>query len=288
MRWSIVAAWMLPAVALAQSMTITVDQTSKVVTNNCEQTFTVNWSMTTPGTVCLGPNLWITSASSCSGEAPSGSVIGLSGPGPQDRTGTITTPRLRDFPVFRQGTDGGISCPSATKQDFLVCGAFKYQNIGLGGCDIPVHAASPPAIQYRGVPPTPPTLDSLTPQDGALVANVSVDADTTLIHLYARRAGTNDEFVERKSFTPNVGSGKIDGLENGVVYEVYAVAEDQATNRSVPSNILQAAPVASNGFFRTYRADGGAESGGCGPGAAGAIFFPLLFGVFILLKRRHP
>jgi hypothetical protein len=285
MRWSILAAAMLPAIAGAQQMTITLNGTSnnKVVSNNCDEAFTVNWAATFTGIPCQAPTLWITSSASCA-DTPTGSDVPLTpAPASSDRSGALTTKKIRE--LLANNADGGVTCPATVKVDFLVCGTFKYNSFSCGSGDILVKA-SPPTIEYKGTPPAIPTLSEPVAQDGALTVSVSFDSDTIFVHFYVRQVGTSD-FTERAKISSNVTSARIEGLENGTTYEIVARAEDQAGNFSDYSQPVQGTPVRTNGFFRAYRADGGADTGGCGPGAPGAIFFPLLVSVLILLKRKR-
>lgn len=87
---------------------------------------------------------------------------------------------------------------------------------------------------------------------------------------------------------PGAGANdvRLEGLENGVVYAVYVTAYSTADNPSDPIFAGTAAAAEVNDFWETYRAAGGREQGGCGPGAAGPLALLGAVSLLALLRRR--
>jgi hypothetical protein len=82
----------------------------------------------------------------------------------------------------------------------------------------------------------------------------------------------------------------VSGLTNGTLYDVRIYGEDAAGNFTDPSDVVQATPVASEGFYKTYRREGGADRGGCGDIGGGGMDWRLALlglGILPLLRRRR-
>ncbi len=290
MRSLFAAAYILAisSAALAQTITIQIDGLSKITLSprDCDSTHTVNWTMTATGQLCSAAKFWIT-RTNCGNDAAGDDIVLTPSPSQTDRSGQFTTPPLRNFPAFVQ-TDGGFACGAAVNQTHLVCGAVRVPStFQCGSSDNFVTASSPGTIDYRGIPPAAPTITDLSPQDSALTVHVSTTSDVVTVHVQIRVAGSGN-FNEVASFSTSVNNSvKIGNLQNGVAYEVQAIGEDAAGNQSDPSNIAQATPVASEGFFEEYRRLGGKETGGCGGALPGVISVPLAFGGYRLLRRKR-
>lgn len=73
----------------------------------------------------------------------------------------------------------------------------------------------------------------------------------------------------------------IEGLRNGVTYEVAVRAIDENGNESAPSALLQGTPLRTVGFWDLYKEAGGEEEGGCnaagGPAWLGLMAAGLFF-----------
>src|SRR5262249_60946812 len=94
---------------------------------------------------------------------------------------------------------------------------------------------------------------SVNALDGALKVNVSASpTDVALIHVEMRQAGVGD-FGEVATFSPAQGNAKISNLQNGTPYEVRAYDDDGVGNFSDRTAVRTATPVASDGFYETYR-----------------------------------
>lgn len=273
--------------ASAQTLSLSLDQGQQTVVvspRDCNIQHTISWSADTYSNWCTGLQIWVTT-STC-GDAP------VTGDFVFNTTFQATSRDLqlfvRDLPIFGQA-DAGSTCGSAINQVHRVCAAAKYPStLGCTVSSVFVHASTTPTIEYRGVPPAVPSDLQVAPQDGALSVRANASSDTLSVHMQLRIAGTGD-FVEAGQFLVSAGGGKIDGLVNGTTYDVRVYGEDAAQNRSDFSVSVQGTPVASEGFYGTYRRNGGSEMGGCGDVGGGGIDWRLVLGVGILplLRRRR-
>src|SRR5262249_62405145 len=84
---------------------------------------------------------------------------------------------------------------------------------------------------------------------------------------YARQFddGGVDPFTRIENINANSGSGRvtINNLVNENTYRVRGYALDEVNNISQPSATQTAIPEAADGFWSTYKKDGGEETGGC-------------------------
>jgi hypothetical protein len=140
--------------------------------------------------------------------------------------------------------------------------------------------------------PRPPTLTSVTGGERAL--NVEWDADApgpgesyavvtrTDSPLDPEWAGTT---VVRVSPRATANDLRVEGLTNGAVYTVEALAFNDADNPSDPSNATTAVPVNVIDFWEGYERAQGRDQGGCGTRGAG-VFALLGVGALVALRRR--
>lgn len=296
-RRLVVCLLLAPGLCLAQTLPISIS--GGVVVNgvnrfgpiHCGTTFSVSWGIPTPAqltTVCAIPEFWIT-ASTC-GDHPASGDLTLVPTQPlttSSRSGTFNSVSVTDLPIF-QGADGGGACGVYSASTTLyVCGSVKYNN-SLSGCgfsDFFVHGSNPP-LQYRGSAPSGPSSFDVTGLDSALKVNASASSDVSLIHVEIRQSGVGD-FGEAGSFSPDQGSVKISGLQNGTAYDVRVYDDDGVGNYSARTDPITATPIASDGFYQTYRRLGGTDTGGCAGALPGALILPLVFGVYRLLRRKR-
>lgn len=295
---------LLPRLALAQAtMPITinggtvVNSVTRVGPNDCNSSLTILWGIPTPAVspvnYCNPPIFWITSGN-CPSDA-SGPASGDLQLNPQtpisvsDRSATFNPVPVSSLPL--QTADGGGGCGNlAANVTLNVCALAKYSSSTFFPCgsssDVVVHATNSPTIQYRGLAPTAPTLNSVVPQDGAVVVNVSASTDANLVHVELRPLGQGD-FTEVATFTPDKTSFRVSGLQNGTTYEVRVFVDDGVGNNSLPSATLTATPVASDGLLQNYRRDGGTETGGCGSALPVGLGIPLVLGGYRWLRRKR-
>jgi len=97
-------------------------------------------------------------------------------------------------------------------------------------------------------------------------------AETTYYRIQARTDDPRDPhpFHNEGDFTDE--SGRIDGLVEGVTYQVTVTAFSAADNASEPSDPpASGTPIPVSDFWEHYEESGGQEQGGCASGPAGAI-----------------
>lgn len=291
MRYShpIALALILSSSASAQTIQVLIDGSNRAVVSarQCDTKRLISWTASVFSGWCPDNlQIWVTT-----GEC--GDVPG-SGDTPVFNTSFSATDRtfqllVSDLPIFHQA-DAGFMCGDTTiNQVHKICASAKFG--GTFGCTNPsvVRGNNPPTIEYRGKPPRAPTITNLVEQDGALTVEVSTSSEVIIVHVQVRAAGAAD-FVNALDFNASAGKGKVDGLTNGTLYDVRVVGEDAAGNLSDPSDIAQGTPVASDGFYKLYRREGGADLGGCGDVAGGAVDWRLLLlalGILPLLRRKR-
>ena len=258
---------------------------------NCGQVFVVQWGIPTPAQItqtCSIPEFWIT-AGICGDHPATGDVVLIPNT-PLDltsRSGVFNAVGVNDLPIFNTA-DGGGACGSYTANATLyVCGSVQIPSTSIGcGTNVFLHASNPP-MQYRGLPPPGPTSFDVASLDSALKVNVSASlTDVAIIHVEMRQAGVGD-FAEVATFSPAVGNAKISNLQNGTAYEVRAYDDDGVGNFSAYTDVITATPVASDGFYETYRRLGGEDTGGCGSALPAALGLPLVVGLYRLLRRKR-
>ncbi len=285
--FSIAFALILSGTASAQQITLLIDNSTSVVVSprDCNTTRQITWTASTYIGWCQDLRVWVTTGD-CGDDSVSGDFIVGSAPF-STATRSFSLP-VTSLPIFRQ-TDGGVACGAAVNQVHRICASAKFRD-AFGGCPTSfVRASPPPTIEYRGLAPAAPTITDVLPQDGALTVQTSTSSDILNVHIQIRVAGTAD-FVEAGTFYASAGKGKVSGLTNGTLYDVRVYGEDAAGNFTDPSDIWQATPVASEGFYKTYRREGGADLGGCGDVGGGGMDWRLALlglGILPLLRRRR-
>jgi hypothetical protein len=131
---------------------------------------------------------------------------------------------------------------------------------------------SPPAPVLQSVSPDDSSLHVSAAQGaGSADGGASGSVDTFTITAVNHDAPSETHTTDKISTTGSTLTGRIDGLTNGVLYDVTVTAFSRGGNASLPSNPLQGTPVPVNDFFRSYRNAGGQETGGCAAGAAGML-----------------
>lgn len=290
---SLVVAFVLlsPAVAFSQAaLTIQfADAAAEKVVNaeDCGELLRLTWN--TQATACTPGGelrLWATTGE-CEDEKAAGDVefpsVSVQDVNTQ-RTGFFDV-EVGELPGF-QGADAGRACGApGFELTHRICGALKVAS--FAACDTVVRVSAPPTIVYDSLAPAAPVIDEIAALDGALQVSVSVGTDVREVHLETAPEGSQ-EFQRRVSFSSDLGSARIEGLENGVTVQVRAIAEDAAENLSAPSEVRTGTPVESRGFFSSYVEGGGSEQGGCSA-AGGSVLVAaavvLLAGV--ALRRRR-
>ena len=249
-------------------------------TNDCNSNARITF--TVPNGACQNTaGIFVTTNTSCASTPGSSDVqVALN---PDGVSGNI---RVSNLATFQSGDAGTLSCPQPVKSLNKVCGTYRTSTGAFGDCS-QSNSGGFATIYYKGLPPDPPTLDSVTPLDTQITVSASTsESDVIAIHVELAVSDGGQFFVERAVFTPFVGSAKISGLINGVTYDVRARAEDQVPQFSNYTDIVEVTPVETQGFWGTYLASGGADRGGCG-GLAAIVFAWSIPGIALVLLTRR-
>lgn len=275
---------LLPALALAQTttgLTLQVQgQSSQTVSgDDCDVTTQLTWTVGATGLACSDLVIWA-STSNCDNEPGDGDfeIADISQATlASQNTGTETL-TISDLPI--SNGDGG-SCGSEVEVTVNLCAALTFGNLTLGcgfGDSSPTRASPQATIEYDAVAPDAPTLNAVDGFDHAVRVAISVPSDATRVVVQFRPEGT-ETWLPGGDVSSAEGGLTIDGLDNGVTYEVRANASDAAGNTSAFSEIKSGTPQETAGFWAAYKGSGGDEMGGCAAGGAGG----LLAGVAVLL-----
>ncbi len=140
--------------------------------------------------------------------------------------------------------------------------------------------------------PPAPIVDTPTAGDTALNVSWSAGAGSTANNTlgssasYEVVATSQTDPTDRHTRTvTSATSARVEGLKNGVTYDVIVYAFSPGGNQSAASTPVSGTPIAILDFWRLYQADGGRERGGCGsgPGSLAA----LLALIPLALRRRR-
>jgi hypothetical protein len=162
----------------------------------------------------------------------------------------------------------GYTCSETLTRTIYVCVHF-----------FPLNQSTPSAsatgqLQLDLKAPAKPINVAVTPGEEALrVAwdeGTGGQADTSYYRIRAQSADARDTSAHESGKTTST-SGRIEGLVEGVEYQVTVIAFSDADNESEPSAAVPGTPVPVEDFFEHYGASGGQEQGGCASGPAGAL-----------------
>lgn len=136
--------------------------------------------------------------------------------------------------------------------------------------------------------PATPINVGVTPGENALNVRWDDGPDgderTYEYQVQATPAGTTDtRYSARQTGT----SLRLDGLTNGVAYDVQVLAYTEAGNPSDPSAAVSGTPQLVSDFWEQYQGRGGTDAGGCGTGGTGALAM-LGAAALAALRRRKP
>lgn len=289
MRFLFVGLLLTASTALGQTVTfsgsVISDNQIVVSRDNCTTNRSVTW--TRAGNFCDSIFLWVSGTDeACSGE-----------PGADDlllntlsATDTSTTGTTKAFSASQVLARSSTTCEAqTTEKRFRICATTKKANSnGTSGCESTATSVGTPVITFilDPEPPQVPSVPTATGLDGALSVRVTPPSDATTMRVQVQAlgaggdadAGTDpgggvapvgDAILSAEQATDNPVF-RVEGLQNGVTYEVRALAIDRAGNSSGLSEAAQGTPIASSGFFGAYVGAGGDETGGCGA-AGGSI-----------------
>lgn len=285
---SVVALLAATAASAQTAITLTLEgQTDPTVPlvkagNSCADTVRVTYAVPAFGaSVCDDLQIWATTGT-CGERAGTGDHL----------IAEISEAELFQAP---QGTESFLvsdlpnftaeqGCPAAdVEQTVLVCASLKVFN-SLSECNVVVDAQEEPEIIYDSRAPGAPTIQEITPLDGALSVRVAFPEDAQSMFLEYSTSGTG--FTRVGPFNTDIGT--IQSLENDTEYIVRAIAVDDAGNESAVSAELRGTPVLTRGFFGRYRDAGGLENGGCSSAGGGLSLLGavIALGAGALRRRR--
>jgi hypothetical protein len=195
-------------------------------------------------------------------------------------------------------SDGGSVCNDSTinNQLYAVCAGYHWAAPGqctstVNGAVQTVHPPTQITITFDSAGPLAPSV-SATPGDTTVTVSADDTADTSTsnpvisMEVFFRATpvdgGTVDPWTDDGPISGNQGSLTVSGLADGQSYDFAANATDQAGNTGPLSSVARATPIATDGFFGLYLAEGGHEKGGC---AAATGLAPWL--AIALLRRRR-
>lgn len=295
MRFLFVGLLLFASTALGQTLSLTVDNitdTAKVIGLNgedCGDTLQVRWTFT-GGVACEAMQLWVTTSGSCKDEPVTGDLELQS-----VAAGSVNTPgnlfreiQVDKLPIFT-ATDGGAgTCSTAqVEQTMRVCASTKVVSSFTQQCETIVKVTSPVLVRFDTQPPPKPTITAVTSRDSALGVTVSAEEDSTVVvtATLPDADGGTGTVVATDETTAVEGLANLEGLENGVTYQVNARATDVAGN-STDSDPSEGTPVKSNGFYEAYVGAGGQEKGGCSAAGGGLAGGAVLAALGFWLSRR--
>jgi len=146
------------------------------------------------------------------------------------------------------------------------------------------------ALKLSVLAPGAPVLDSVVPGDGRLhVRWTEPSSSDAEVDHYKIQATNPADTGEAPHVSGELGttSGEIDGLTNGVIYDVVVFAYTESDNQSEASNMMTGTPQPVDDSWDHYQDAGGQERGGCATGAAGALALLGAAGV-LAMRRRKP
>jgi len=262
----------------------------------CADTRTVTWTRT--GTLpCSALVFWLSSDSNCSGDPGDGDLVLDAEEVPQGNTTTLSgTIELKMSDAL--AATPNLSCDTqAANKSYKLCASTEKQD-SLLACDDTVSNIGTPTITFTldPVAPLAPALPTVTGLDSALSVSVTVPGDTSQMKVQVVElvqggddGGTvtaGEEKVSKTQTTDNTVF-RMEGLENGKLYGVFAYAIDKAGNQSLASPLATGEPIPSDGFFAAYREAGGQETGGCGAGGGGLALGAVVAALgFWMMSRR--
>ncbi|MDC0714943.1 hypothetical protein POL68_41225 [Stigmatella sp. ncwal1] len=269
------------------TLTLPNNETSiRVGREPCDRTQSATYTYTSTTTVvCSDLRIWLVQGSSCSDE-PTGTykmVKQISqGDVVNQPTGSIS------FTVSQlPGFTGSVSCPAADREDtYRLCASIKLPGGSFGSeCGSGSFQRDDVEVVYDAKPPVAPTLSQVIALDSALSVIVTSPDDAEFVRVSVTREGKEIKNVQKAAEQTAI---RVEGLENGVTYQVSARAVDEASNESVSSEVKNGTPVPTRGFLDRYDEAGGQEMGGCGA-AGGGVVGSLVLAVlgFWLSSRRN-
>ncbi|MBK7861722.1 MAG: fibronectin type III domain-containing protein [Archangiaceae bacterium] len=281
---------LVPLLAAGQLGVVTLDinQASEISigADDCGTSKTGTWTVAFTGYACSSLSLWVTQGD-CGDAIATGDLkiadiaqSAINANRSQSSTVSIAIDKLPAFAAA--AADGGAVCGSAgVEVDHKFCAAVSVYTDLTCFTKSTVRATTPVTIHYDTKAPGAPSV-SAEALDSAAAVTVSYDSDTESLDVQARIQGEEEFVTLGQLASPNTNK-TIDGLENGVTYEVQAIAYDSVGNASEASAIATVTPRKSSGFWESCVA-AGCNNGGCSttPAALGLATLAAM----LLLRRR--
>lgn len=260
--------------------------------SSCGGQTTLNWTvLPSQQQVCSASMALFVAETTCPDTGPATGDYDL-GSAPLTQTGTSSGTRTIDFarlPGFTGSTDGGAVCGSAVQRSWKVCAVFEQANgFGINPCGTKTFVKKDARLSYDGLAPNAPTLTTAEGVERGIQLSATLPDDAKTVRFGSRIAGTGTAFTfstEVVVETATVGA-RITGLQNGLTYEVTAVAADEAGNSSGESNVLEATPTETLGFWDAYKKSGGTEQGGCSSAPGLVATAAIGFALWVSRRRR--
>jgi hypothetical protein len=289
-----------PAVALAQSQTLTIAESSNqdnaINLAECSgarnDNLTLTWTTSgfTTGTTTGTYEVVASDTAGCLDSDPNTKSIDTI---PATAANGSYPPSGKTINVAAQLVAMGIKCDSTAPANLIFCARYR-----AAGGTTAVTSTAEGSIQLDVIAPAAPNATRADPSDSGLIVNWgsgsgSVDAGVggspTSFKVYCSpgTAGTPATGSIANECGTVTGAGttqaRVGGLQNGTTYDVQVTALTIGGNESGRSNTIQGTPVQVDDFWRGYRGAGGREQGGCGTGAAGLV--ALLAAAPLALRR---
>ncbi|WNG45820.1 hypothetical protein F0U60_18155 [Archangium minus] len=278
-----------------QIQTLNGADTLSVGPNQCGSTVPFNWTIGFTPCVTGSLDMWITVDSSCkeSADEQTGETLELESISyttitNQGGQGQSSFP-VSDLPIFTEADSdgGGVGCGARgiSKTMRLCAAAPQADPYFPSNCSTSVvRAQTPLRITYDTKPPAAPTITGVAGLDKALRINVSAPEDANRVRVVVLRDGAQ---LTSQTAGVDVGSIRVENLENEVTYQVHAYAIDEADNESEQFATGEGTPARSLGFYEKYREMGGTETGGCGATGGGLTGGAVLAALGIWLSSRR-
>jgi len=301
-RAGLAALLLLTTAAGAQTIALNFPGSTISTQNNgpgtCNNNLIVAWTSSglTSANTCNSLQVWITNSVSCNESPATGSdggtdlIVGTFSLATQT-SGTTPAVALSTIPGLV-----GVDCANTVIDvKNAICAAVQLRSTVGGNCSV-ISATPNLIVRYDTQPPDPPGV-GLTPQDSKIIVDLTATgtqaADILTFNVdYARMFddGGVDPFTTITSINSNSGSGRvtINNLVNENTYLIRGFALDEVGNVSQASAIQSAIPEAADGFWSTYKKDGGEEVGGCNTaGAAVPSAIAAVAALVALFRRRR-
>lgn len=261
--------------------TINADECTGTSTDN----LTIIWDFTSGFTSGDSIRITVSTASGCSTTTTgvyTGTLVSendISSPAASDRwprTGDTTHQiPAGDLVSVLAAAGASVSCTDSNTT-LYVC-----------ALDVTANTVLSSSIALNTQAPAAPTGVTAQPGNSALYVSWTAPAGSPSASTYNIRATSQSDPSDTHTRTGCTGTSnqRIDGLTNGVTYDVVVFAVSSAGNKSAESNTATGTPVPTDDFWTRYRQAGGVEEGGCNGGPAG-VLSPLLLLAALWLRRR--